>query len=338
MYSFLRPLFFRLSPEQAHALSLKMIRLAGAVPPVRAILQAWFAGPQRTVQAFGLSFPNPVGLAAGYDKDALAWRGLAALGFGHIEVGTVTSLPQPGNPAPRLFRLIPEQALINRMGFPSQGAALIARRLQPDRPRGVVLGVNLGKNKDTPLEAAAQDYLGLLKTFAPLADYLAINVSSPNTVGLRRLQGRVALEELLGQLDRARQIQASRLGRPVPLLVKLAPDLSVAELDDALEALLHTGMDGVIATNTTLSREGLHSSLSGEAGGLSGAPLRQRSTQMVRQIVRRTGDKLPVIGVGGVLDAASAREKLDAGAILVQVYTGLVYAGPGVVKAILRGL
>lgn len=338
IYRSIRPLLFRLDPEQVHGLTLDLIRLAGALPPVRSFLRRYFAAPQRPVQAFGLTFSNPVGLAAGYDKDGLGWCGLAALGFGHIEIGTITPRPQPGNPKPRVFRIPEQQAVINRMGFPGQGADWVARRFE-GRPRnGLVLGANLGKNKDTPLEEAARDYLCLLPVFAPLAGYLAINISSPNTAGLRRLQARAELGDLLGQIARERQFQVSRLGRPVPVLVKLAPDLADDELDDALDVLLQTGMDGVIATNTTLSRSEVSGPRAAETGGLSGAPLGSRSTQMVRRIYQRTAGKLPVIGVGGIMDAASAREKLDAGATLVQVYSGMIYAGPGLVQQILKGL
>jgi dihydroorotate dehydrogenase len=338
MYPVFRSLLFRLDPETAHALPLRLIRLAGQLPPVRGFLRRLFAAPSHPVQAFGLTFANPVGLAAGYDKDALGWCGLACLGFGHIEVGTVTPRPQEGNPKPRLFRLVEERAVINRMGFPGKGAEFAARQLQGRRLPGLVLGVNLGKNKDTPLEQAAGDYLSLLGAFAPLADYLAVNVSSPNTVGLRRLQARDALQELLSALAERRQQEAQRLGRPVPLLVKLAPDLTDAELDDALQAILSTGMDGVIATNTTIRREGVPVRWAAEAGGLSGAPLRALSTSMVRKIAERTQGCLTVIGVGGVSSAQDAQEKLDAGACLVQVYTGLIYEGPGLVKGIVQGL
>jgi dihydroorotate dehydrogenase len=338
MYQLLRPLLFRLDPERAHALSLRLARLAGRLPGLRALVAAIFQAPQTPVEAFGLLFRNPVGLAAGYDKDGLAWRGLALLGFGHIEVGTVTPLPQHGNPQPRLFRLPGDHALINRMGFPGRGAAFVASQLAGLRPPGLVLGVNLGKNKETPLERAAQDYLSLVQTFASLADYLAVNVSSPNTAGLRRLQARALLEDLLLALDQERRAQGQRLGRCVPLLVKLAPDLEDAELDDALEAILRTGIDGVIATNTTVGRAGLLSPRASETGGLSGAPLRARSTALVRRICRVTEGRLPVIGVGGVFGPADAREKLEAGAALVQVYTGLVYEGPGLVKRITNEL
>jgi dihydroorotate dehydrogenase len=338
MYPAFRRLLFRLEPEQAHALTLGLVRLAGQLPPVRAVLRALFSVPARPVRAFGLDFANPVGLAAGYDKDGLGWRGLACLGFGHIEIGTVTPRPQPGNPRPRLFRIPEESALINRMGFPGRGAEFVARQLQDRRPPGLVLGLNIGKNKDTPLEAAGEDYLALVRIFASLADYLAVNVSSPNTVGLRRLQARGFLEALLGSLESERQELAAAGGKRVPILVKLAPDLSPEELRDALDAIQAAGMDGVIAANTTISRDGLRSPLGAEAGGLSGLPLHARSTQMIAEIVAYTQGKLPVIGAGGILDAAGARQKLEAGACLVQVYTGLVYAGPGLAGQIVRGV
>ncbi len=329
-------MLFRLDPEQAHGLTLNLVRLVGAIPPLRAGVRRWFAAPARPVQAFGLTFRNPVGLAGGYDKDGLGWRGLACLGFGHIEIGTVTPLPQPGNPKPRLFRLVEDEALINRMGFPGGGADFVARQLQKPRSAGIVLGVNIGKNKDTPLEEAANDYLYLLRRFASLADYLAVNVSSPNTVGLRRLQGRQQLEALLSSLAQERKIILAKqlLPKPLPLLVKLAPDLSSEELDDALQAILFHKMDGVIATNTTLRREGLKSLGRDETGGLSGSPLFVQSLEMVRQIHQRTQGKLPIIAVGGIMNAQNARLMFEAGATLVQVYTGLVYRGPGLVKEI----
>ncbi len=343
MYNALRPLLFRLPPERAHSLTVNLLRLAGAMSPTRALLQKMYACPDHPTDLFGLHFRNPVGLAAGYDKDGLAWRGLACLGFGHLEIGTVTPKPQPGNPTPRIFRLVEDEAVINRMGFPGRGAAFLFKQLQGPRPPGLVLGVNLGKNKETPNEAALQDYRVLLQMFAPLADYLAVNVSSPNTEGLRGLQARAALEGLLEGLAEERARQSAALGRQVPLLVKLAPDLDANQLDDALEAILHTGMDGVIATNTTTSRSGsgvslLRSRLQAEAGGLSGAPLTGRSRAMVAHIVRQTGGKLPVIGVGGIMTPDDARRMLDAGAALVQVYTGLVYHGPGLVQQICNGL
>lgn len=335
MYSRLRSFLFQLDPEQAHRLALNLARLAGTLSPIGNLLRSRFVPPPMLVRVFGLDFPNPVGLAAGYDKDGLGWRGLACLGFGHIEVGTVTLNPQPGNIKPRLFRLPEQQALINRMGFPGLGAESVARQLRGRRPAGLVLGVNLGKNRDTPLEEAARDYLALMDIFAPLADYLAINISSPNTVGLRELQARQALESLLTPLMQRRQEIVDALGKNLPVLVKLAPDLEDGELDDALEVIQQVGIDGVIATNTTTSRAGVHSTLASEAGGLSGAPLKALSLEMARKIIRRTGGKLPLIGVGGIMTPQDAWERLEAGAALVQVYTGLVYAGPGLVRQIM---
>ena len=351
MYHLLRALIFRVSPERAHNATIALLRLAGAVPPISAALRGMFwpgatapAGtsadglrplPAPEVRVFGLTFANPVGLAAGYDKDGLGWRGLATLGFGHIEIGTVTPRPQTGNAGTRVFRLVEDQAIINRMGFPNRGAAFVARRLQGPRPACLILGVNIGKNKTTPLADAAQDYLTLIRTFAPLADYLTINISSPNTPGLRSLQGRQALAELLPPLVAERQAQRRQLGRRIPLLVKLAPDLTSDELDDALEVILTTGLDGVVLSNTSYSREGLRSPAGAESGGLSGAPIRKRNTAIVRAVVQRTGGVLPVVASGGVMRPEDAAEKLEAGAALIQLFTGLIYAGPTLVRDVL---
>ena len=340
LYQAFRPLIFKLKPEPAHHMVMALLRLGGEVWPGQPIIRALFR-PRRSVfqpvQAFGLTFPNPIGLAAGFDKDATAFRGLACLGFGHIEVGTVTPRPQPGNPQPRLFRLVEDEGVINRMGFNNRGADAMAARLKQRKPGGWILGVNIGKNKTTPAEDAAQDYLSLRRSFAPLADYLAVNISSPNTPGLRDLQARSALEGLLLPLAKERALQVKALGRQVPVLVKLAPDLDDAGLDDALEVITAAGMDGVIICNTTLGRDGLRSRLAAETGGLSGIPLRERSTAMVRQVVQRTGGRLPVIASGGVFTTTDAQAKLDAGAVLVQVYTGMIYQGPETVKEILEG-
>lgn len=331
---FFRPLLFRLDPETAHGLTLNLLRLAGSFSPMRWLLEALFAAPEKPVRVFGLRFKNPIGLAAGYDKDGLALRGLAALGFGHIEVGTVTLRPQPGNPKPRLFRLVEDEAVINRMGFPGAGAEVVTSNIRTFKRANVILGVNLGKNKDTPLESAAEDYLALLRIFAPLADYLAINVSSPNTVGLRRLQGREMLEGLLRAIaEERRRLEAKR-----PILVKLAPDLTDEELDDALDVIVRTGMDGVIATNTTLERAGVRSRYRDETGGLSGRPLRNRSEAVLAQVVKRLEGRLPVVSVGGIMSPEDAKRRLEMGAALVQVYTGLVYAGPSLVRDILQSL
>ena len=294
--------------------------------------------PSLAVEAFGLRFPNPIGLAAGLDKDADAPAAFAAIGFGMVEVGTVTPRAQPGNAKPRMFRLPEDDALVNRMGFPSGGATLARNHLWPWRhglPGGAVLGINLGKNAATPVEEAARDYVATFDALHDLARYAVINVSSPNTVGLRQLQARQALEELLAHVARRRDALAAG-GRRVPVLVKLAPDLNDSELDDALEALLAAGMDGVIATNTTVSRPALRSPHAGETGGLSGAPLAARSAGFIRAIIQRTQGRLPVVAAGGIMGPADARARLDSGALLVQVYTGLVYAGPGLVQQIVR--
>jgi dihydroorotate dehydrogenase len=338
IYPLFRALLFKLEPERAHHLTLNLIHLAGDIKPVNWLLQRLFIVPEQPVQAFGLNFSNPIGLAAGYDKDGLGWRGLACLGFGHIEVGTVTPIPQPGNPMPRVFRLVSDKALINRMGFPGLGEEFVKKEIIKKRPKNLVLGVNIGKNKETPLESAEQDYLQLLRSFAAHADYLAINISSPNTVGLRRLQEKQVLDHLLSQINVERERLTSEISNRLPILVKLAPDLTETELDAALEVILANNMDGVIATNTTLSRDGLKSHMASENGGLSGMPLFSRSLEMVGKIYQRTSGKLTVIGVGGIFNTTGVQKMLDAGAVLVQLYTGLIYEGPGLVKRILQEL
>lgn len=364
MYRFFQRYLFKLEPEQAHDLTLAALRMAGAFTPARWILQAAYAAPSKPVHAFGLSFRNPVGLAAGYDKDGLAIRGLAALGFGHIEIGTVTPLAQPGNPKPRLFRLLEDEAVINRMGFPSRGSEYLQTRLNPhlrgdwvERAIGMstrskkarnaplprlsgeaILGVNIGKNKSTPNEQAVLDYLELLQSFASYADYLTINVSSPNTEGLRDLQAAKPLEALLTQVHAQRLLEQGRIKHRLPLLVKLAPDLSASELDEAIDVILGTHMDGIIVTNTTLAREGLRSSYQAERGGLSGRPLARKSEAVLQDVVRRVNGAIPVVSAGGIMSPEDARRRLEMGAALVQVYTGLLYCGPGLVKDIVRVL
>jgi dihydroorotate dehydrogenase len=338
-YPLSRAFLFRLDPETAHGLSLATIARVGRIAPLRAALASVFSGPEADpVEVFGLRFPNSVGLAAGYDKDGEAWRGLAALGFGHIEIGTVTPEPQPGNPRPRVFRLVENRSLINRMGFPGRGAAYVAERLRGRPQGGPVIGVNIGKQKSTALEEAADDYEELIDVFGPLADYLAVNISSPNTPGLRRLQERGFLGALLARIAARRNEVADRLGRRVPVLVKLAPDLTDEQLVTAVDAIIEKGLDGIIATNTTVSREGLQHPLADEEGGLSGAALTDMSTRIIATIHEHTGGAIHIVGVGGIMSPADARAKLDAGASLVQIYTGLVYEGPGLVKRILEGL
>jgi len=345
MYSLFRSLLFRLDPETAHQFTLQLMRIGG-IEPIYSILRAMYSVPSKPVQAFGLTFKNPVGLAAGYDKDAVAIKGLAALGFGHLEVGTVTPRPQPGNARPRIFRLLEDEAVINRMGFPGRGADFVVHRLkhsdvQTFKQANIRLGLNLGKNKDTPLENAAEDYINLMKTFASLADYLTINISSPNTVGLRRLQGRELLEQLLGAIQKERETTLTpspspeRRGGFLPILVKLSPDLNDEEINDAIGVVLDKNMDGIIATNTTLGRDGLKSMHRGETGGLSGSPLRVRSEAVLRQVVKRVDGRIPIVSVGGIMNPDDAKRRLDMGATLIQLYTGLVYEGPGLVKKIL---
>jgi dihydroorotate dehydrogenase len=338
-YKHFRSLLFRLDPEDAHKLTLLTLKLAGIIPGLRSGLRRIFSfeNPALKVHAFGLNFANPLGLAAGYDKDGLAMHGLACLGFGHLELGTVTLESQPGNPKPRIFRLVDDQALINRMGFPNQGASRLLNRLK-NRPTGVVLGVNIGKSRDTPIEEASGDYIRLMELFYDSADYLAVNVSSPNTIGLRKLQGRQYLEALLKDLAHARTRLESDTSQRRPVLVKLAPDLDEAELDDAVEIITGAGLDGVIIANTTISRAGLQSPKRNETGGMSGLPLFHPSTEMIRRVRSSAGDDLPIIGVGGIIRSEHATQKLNAGADLVQVYTGLVYRGPGIVRDILSSI
>jgi dihydroorotate dehydrogenase len=328
-YPVLRPLLFRLDPETAHRLTLGLLRFLGGSRVGRSALRGLFAPGEEAgaVDCLGLRFPNRLGLAAGYDKDGAALRGLACLGFGHLEIGTVTPEPQPGNPRPRLFRLVEDAALINRLGFPSRGAAAVQRALQAARPPGVIVGVNLGKGVGTPLEAAAEDYCSLAEAFRPLADYLTVNVSSPNTLGLRRLQSREHLDDLLKQLRRGLD---DGKGRRPPLLVKLAPDLEPQELEDALGACVDR-VDGVIATNTTIARPGMRSRHAAETGGLSGRPLFPRALEQVERIARWSQGRFVVIGCGGISSAEDVRAMLDAGASLVQVYTALVFQGPRIV-------
>ena len=340
LYSISRAALFKLEPETAHAMTLAAIARAGAVAPVRAALAACFRAPEaEPVEVFGLTCPNRVGLAAGYDKDGEGWRGLAALGFGHVEIGTVTPLPQPGNPKPRVLRLVDRRSVINRMGFPGRGAAYVADQLRKPRKPGLVLGVNIGKQKTTALEDAASDYEELMEVFAPLADYLAVNISSPNTPGLRQLQERSFLGALLARLAAKQTELADATGKRVPVLVKLAPDLDSDQLRRAVDVIAESGLDGIIATNTTISREAVdgHPRAS-EEGGLSGAALTEMSTRIIAAIADCLDGALPIIGVGGIMSPEDAHAKLDAGATLVQIYTGLIYEGPGLVKRILRAL
>jgi dihydroorotate dehydrogenase len=322
-----QPWLFRLDPETAHHFSLGALRTPGA----RLFLRR-FAPAPAPVELFGLKFRNPIGLAAGFDKNGVAIPAWEALGFGFVEVGTVTAQPQPGNPRPRIFRYPAQQGLINRLGFNNDGAAVVAerlRRLRASRRRpSIPIGINIGKSMVTPIDQAADDYLYSFRKLHAVADYIALNISSPNTPGLRSLQEHAALADLLRTIT----VENARLPAPRPILLKIAPDLS----DEAMEQIVKTceefSLAGIIATNTTLNHAGIGPD---EAGGLSGAPLRARATEVVR--FARTRTRLPIIGVGGISDAASAREKFAAGAQLVQVYTGLIYRGPELLREILEG-
>lgn len=338
MYRYLlKPFFFLFTPERAHILALRLLEIALTIPVLGTLLRRWYNQPDPRLMrlVLGLHFPNPVGLAAGFDKDGKHLHAMAALGFGFIEVGTVTPRPQAGNPRPRLFRLPADAALINRMGFNNEGVEALVQRLQQPRPAGLIIGGNIGKNKDTPNEQAAADYLFCYEKLFPYVDYFVVNVSSPNTPGLRALQDREPLTHLLRSLQQ-RNLQEPQ---PKPILLKIAPDLSDAQLDDIIAIVQTTGIAGVIATNTTISREGLRTDTTHiGAGGLSGHPLRARATEVIRYLHEKSGRSLVIIGVGGISSPAEALEKLDAGAALVQIYTGFIYEGPGIVKRIQRAV
>ena len=327
-----RPLLFSLSAESAHNIAIRNLRAASNWPAALHQLKR-FQPPLKLTTVFGLTFPNPVGLAAGFDKNGVAIPAWAALGFGFIEVGTVTAKPQTGNPKPRIFRYPEQQALINRLGFNNDGADVVAARLRALRESGcwpaIPIGINLGKSKITPIEQAVDDYLYSFRLLAPLADYVVLNVSSPNTPGLRSLQEHNALEQLLGAIRRENE------RAPKPVLLKIAPDLSRDDLDQIITTSEQNGIAGIVATNTTLDHSAIPNSLD-QNGGLSGRPLLERSTEFVRAI--RARSQLSIIASGGIFDAASAREKLVAGAQLLQVYTGYVYRGPALLREIVEGL
>ncbi len=334
-YPVLRSLLFKLDPETAHDWTLTLM---GAAPrqPLR-----WLGGgcvPAVPCRVMGLDFPNPVGLAAGLDKNGECINAWSALGFGFIEIGTVTPRPQPGNPKPRLFRLPQAQALINRMGFNNKGVDYLVDRVRQARFQGV-LGINIGKNADTPVERATEDYLICLRKVYAWASYVTVNISSPNTVGLRDLQYGAALEQLLSSLKTEQGRLAAEFGRYVPLVVKIAPDLGDADLPAVGQALRQHGIDGVIATNTTFSRAGVEGLAHAEqAGGLSGAPLLERSTAVVRQLAAILEGQVPIIAAGGIMSGADAAAKLAAGASLVQIYTGFIYRGPPLVREVVQAL
>lgn len=332
-YALARRALFALPPEMAHAATLRGLDAWSTLTPRPAPI-----APGAPRQVFGLEFPNPVGLAAGLDKNADHVDALGALGFGFIEVGTVTPRPQPGNPRPRLFRLAEREALINRMGFNNKGVDHAVARLQRRRYRGVV-GVNIGKNRDTPLEQAIDDYRHGLERVHPIADYVTINISSPNTPGLRDLQSGPALDRLLGELTACRARLEGPGTRHVPLLVKIAPDLEHGDLAAIAAAIRANGIDGVIATNTSADRAAVADCRHGdETGGLSGAPLTAPATAILRALTEHLGGAVPVIGAGGIMRGADAIDRREAGADLVQFYTGLIYRGPALVREVTRAL
>ena len=331
MYSLLRPLLFILPPEIAHHFTLPVLKIFHRLKLTKLLFGKM---PTANCTIMGLNFPNPVGLAAGMDKNGEYIDSLAALGFGFIEVGTVTPRPQPGNPLPRLFRLPKARALINRMGFNNKGVDELVDNVKKTHFSGI-LGINIGKNFDTPLEKAVDDYLICLHKVYAVADYVTINISSPNTPGLRQLQQEDELARLLKTLKQAQQQLAKKHNKYVPLVVKIAPDLNEVELTSIAKKLLEYNIDGVIATNTTLSRIGVENfSHANEKGGLSGAPLLAPTTKIVQHLNVTLQNKIPIIAAGGVMSAADAQQKFTAGASLVQIYTGLIYKGPTLVKEI----
>ena len=329
----LKPLLFLVNPERAHSIVAHGLRLIMKIPGVSLVFQSVYGFKHKNLvrEVFGLRFENPVGLAAGFDKNAYLVDEYANLGFGFIEVGTVTPKAQAGNPTPRLFRLPKDEALINRMGFNNDGMFAMQKRLASRRSK-VIVGGNLGKNKVTPNEEAEEDYCLSFETLFNDVDYFAVNVSSPNTPNLRALQEKEPLKKLLMRLQKLNQSKQ----KPKPILLKIAPDLTNEQLDDVIEIVLETNLAGIIATNTTLSREGLKSSadLSKEMGGLSGRPLRKRSTEVIAYLHGKSNGKIPIVGVGGIHSAEDAIEKLKAGACLIQLYTGFIYEGPGLIKEI----
>lgn len=337
MYKLVKPIFFSMNPEKAHHTVTGGLKTFSKIWGAKALLRSIYSvsDPRLEREVFGLKFKNPVGLAAGFDKNAEYIEDMAKFGFGFIEIGTVTPKPQPGNDKPRMFRLVNDEALINRMGFNNQGADVAAGRLKHLKDReGVIIGGNIGKNKITPNEEAVNDYIYCFHALYDYVDYFVVNVSSPNTPGLRDLQEK---EPLMRILDTLQQLNLEK-PKPKPILLKIAPDLTDSQLDDIVEIVTETKIAGVIATNTTISREGLRSSkeLLSEAGGVSGKPLTNRSTEVIRYLSQKSNQTFPIIGVGGIHSGADAIEKLNAGASLIQVYTGFIYEGPGLVGEICK--
>ncbi|MGK5092089.1 quinone-dependent dihydroorotate dehydrogenase [Deltaproteobacteria bacterium TL4] len=337
LYRWLKPLIFMVDPEVAHERMLRTIRVLYTWSFFRKMITCFckYEHPLLETSVLGYLFPNPVGLAAGFDKEGQIVEALFDLGFGSVEIGTVTPRPQPGNPKPRIFRLVQDQAVINRMGFNNQGVEALVTALETQPSAHQILGINIGKNKDTPVEKAIDDYEYSLRKVYPYAHYIVINISSPNTKNLRDLQQETALKKLLAHLLQVRNDLAEHSRKKIPLLLKIAPDLTAEGLQNIIAVIQKHPVDGVIATNTTIEREHLRSSThTQETGGLSGKPLKDKSTEIIRTLYRELQGSIPIIGVGGVFNGKDAYEKFCAGASLVQVYTGLIYQGPGVVKQI----
>ena len=332
-YSALRKVFFQFDAEKIHDLTIKSLKTTGSSPLNLVYKQKIVDKP---VEVMGIKFPNPVGLAAGLDKNGECINAFAAMGFGFVEVGTVTPRPQPGNDKPRMFRIEGANAIINRMGFNNKGVDYLVDQVHKANFKGV-LGINIGKNKDTPDENAKDDYIYCMRKVYDVASYITVNISSPNTPGLRSLQYGDALNELLVALKCEQKSLAHQFNKYVPIAVKIAPDLNEEEVKSIAQSLIDNNIDGVIATNTTLSREGVEGlEHSNEMGGLSGVPVKDKSTQVIALLAKALDNKLPIIGVGGILTGEDAKEKIAAGAKLVQVYTGFIYQGPGLIKDIIK--
>lgn len=342
LYSYIfQHILSRLDAERIHEIALDFLRTMGNNALARDLISTALnvRDERLVVNTLGLRFPNPLGIAAGFDKNAQVVPGLSALGFGFVEVGTVTPLPQAGNPRPRMFRLVEDQAIINRLGFPNKGCNTVRDNLNSITPSDVVIGTSIGKGKETPLEIALQDYAICMNVLYPQSDFFVVNVSSPNTPQLRALQSKQYLPQLLtGLVDFGRNVAAGLGTQEKPVLVKISPDLTLPELDEILDAITLSGISGIVATNTTVQREGLTSHHSAESGGLSGKPLATISTKLIRHIFTQTNGTLPVIGVGGIATLSDVLEKLAAGATLVQMYTGFIYQGPSIVSNINAGL
>ena len=336
----IKPFFFLFAPEKAHHLTLTLLHFVLAIPGISSLFRKYYAfeDPRLEREVFGLKFKNPVGLAAGFDKDGKQINSMSSLGFGFIEVGTVTPKPQGGNPQPRLFRLPQDDALINRMGFNNLGLDQLVSQLKKKRPGGIIIGGNIGKNKVTPNETAVEDYKICFEALFPYVDYFVVNVSSPNTPNLRALQDKEPLQALLSTIQKMNLAKTS----PKPVLLKIAPDLTDGQLDDIIDIVATTKIAGVIATNTTIARAPLSTDQQTIEkignGGLSGQPLKERATEVIRYLKTKTNGELKIIGVGGIASAADAKEKIEAGADLIQVYSGMVYQGPKLIKEIKKGL